>query len=152
MARSTRKEKVSACSMRADRSRSRVERRGARFGASFVLLLATIVALFVAQVGPAFALARLAGAPLDRPSVSAPREGESVTSREAGANDVFTVKRAGRGVDRFGPEPTPPAFAALLGGSLASVAPLRRALSGPFDLVAWQSPGRHRARLMVFLI
>lgn len=118
------------------------------FGASFVLLLTTIVSLVVAQVAPAFAVARLAG---ERPTMSTPREGESVTSRELRARDALTVKRAGRGVDRIGPEPSTPCLAALLVAGLASVAPLDHALLGPFELVTWESPRRHRARLMVFL-
>ncbi len=125
-----------------------MERRRVGFGASFVLLLTTIVSLVVAQVAPAFALARIAG---ERPAMSTPREGESVTAREMRAKDAFTVKRAGRGADRVGPEPSPPCCAALLGGGLASVAPLDCALLGPFELVTWESPRRHRARLMVFL-
>lgn len=118
------------------------------FGASFVLLLTTIVSLVVAQIAPGFAIARRAG---ERPTMSAPREGESVTNREVRAKDAFTVKRAGRGTDRLGPEPSTPSVAAFVGGSLASVAPLERVSIRPFELVTWESPRRHRARLMVFL-
>lgn len=118
------------------------------FGASFVLLVTTIVSVVVAQVAPPFVVARLAG---ERPTMSALGEGESVTSREIRARDAFTVKRAGRGADRIGPEPSTPCFAALLGAGLASIAPLDRALLGPSELVTWESPRRHRARLMVFL-
>lgn len=125
-------------------------RRSAGFGASLVLLVTTIASLFAAQVAPAFALARLSGASLEGPTMSVSREGESVTHRDARTKDVFTVKRAGR-VDRFGPEPAPADVVVLPGTSLASVAPLEHDPRGPLSLVTWESPGRHRARLMVFL-